>query len=158
MSTPLASLADVYVFQTTTLEKLVASIHGNDWLHRPGQTSHAYWLLGHVAYCRHAMLRLAGEADPVEEWEKLFGRGSKPDLTINGPAVATLLADLRQTGPRLVEKMKTLTDTDLARDTGRALPTGTTLLANLSFMSYHEAYHIGQIALLARSAAKLDPA
>ncbi len=154
MHHPLAHLADVFTFHTTALQKVAPSLNGNDWLHRAGDSSHAYWLLGHLAYCRRAMLRSIGESMPEAAWEKDFGRGSKPQATFNGPPVSDLLADMAATGPRIVDRMRTMTEADLAVDAPRALPTGASRGAVLSFMSFHEAYHLGQISLLARSLGK----
>jgi uncharacterized damage-inducible protein DinB len=50
--------------------------------------------------------------------------------------------------------MRRLTDTDLARDLGRKLPTGSTLGDALSFLAFHEAYHLGQLGLIGRTLGK----
>jgi len=148
----LDSLATTFAFHTVALEKVAGQLEGDDWLVRLGEASHAYWIIGHLAYCRRAMLRATGVDVESAAWEEPFRRGSKPGDDMNAAPINDLLTDLRSVGEQIVQQMRGLPAEARAAESGRTFPTGESSVEGLLyFMSFHEAYHIGQVSMIARS-------
>ena len=117
------------------------------------------WVLGHILAYRGDVLELLG-ADPLwtEEHVAAYRRGAPP-VTADAEHVHkmdAMLGELDRTQEVLTEKLKGLSDTQLAKPVNDE-----TLGILLAGYQSHEAYHVGQLALLRRIAGKpnvLDPA
>ena len=113
------------------------------------------WLLGHIVISRRPKLKLlgleplAGDAD----YER-YNRNSEP-LTQAEQALplARVLADFGETQTRMLARLAELSEADLA-----AIPSGQerTVAEQLSFLSWHETYHVGQLEQLRRLAGKTE--
>ena len=151
-STPLAYLGHSFATHTPMLTELVTDFTDEDWMKRPGDTSSAYWLLGHLTYCRMVMLVLAGEMDQadLEAWRPIFGKGSKPTGT--APIrMAELMEAFEDLGGQLVEVFKRLESDRLDEEAFREFPGGSKTNGQaLAFLAFHDGYHVGQIGLIAR--------
>lgn len=118
------------------------------------------WVLGHILYCRDAILNeLGGDAFLGESEAKPFMRGTPPI----GPEDAVIGLDrikegLARTAAALVEKLGGLDDAALARTLpADAFPVKVetpTLGVWLTVFLFHESYHAGQIGTLRRAIGK----
>lgn len=116
------------------------------------------WVLGHILVYRNDILELLG-AEPLwdEAHMEAYRRGSPP-ITADAENVHQLdrmLEDLDRTQEILVERLKSLSDEDLARPVEDE-----TVGILLAGYQSHEAYHVGQLSVLRRIAGKpnvLDP-
>jgi hypothetical protein len=153
MSAPLTDLADVFAFHDRALHKLVDGFEESDWLHRlGGETSNAYWLLGHMTVYRRLMLRCLGDTVEEEPWAAGFGYGSSPPEAIGTPGPQRLRRVFATVGGRIVERMRALGPDEAEAGCGREFPNGARTVAGAAhFLSFHESYHIGQIGMLARA-------
>ena len=157
MTYPTQSLLELVRFQDNALEKVTAEFKSPDWLHRiTPDTSHAYWLLGHLAYCRRIMARKLGGTISEESWEKSFGRGSQPSDKLEPIDILPLRQRFLDAGRVIIARLQPMTAADLAVESGRVWPQGDSRLEGmiLFMLHMHEPYHIGQIALIGRTLGK----
>lgn len=129
--------------------------HDDSLIQPPDGGNCLNWLLGHIIVSRRTALNLlgleplAGDAD----YER-YTRNSEP-LTLAEQALplARLLVDFGETQTRMLARLAELAEDDLA-----AIPPGQdrTVAEQLSLLSWHETYHVGQLEQLRRLAGKTE--
>jgi len=109
------------------------------------------WIAGHIVATRGGLLELLGEKPMWSaEEETLYIRGSKPIRDGSGAKpFEAILADYDRSQERLRAGIARLTPALMEEMRGED-PLGVTL----HVLHFHEAYHIGQTALLRRMAGK----
>lgn len=125
--------------------------HEDSLLQPPGGGNCLNWVVGHIVANRTFILQMLGE-EPVWTEAQMEGykRGSKPILDgSRAVTFASILADFKTSQDRIESGLAKLKDGDLSRKEGNG-----TLGDSLHFLQFHEAYHIGQMALLRRMAGK----
>ena len=105
------------------------------------------WVLGHIVVHRNSILRLVGQSPIWDEDDAApYARGSNP---LCDPAkaqpVSKILDDLAQSQETLIGALNSMGDEEMKRDD---------LGEKLTWLSFHETYHAGQIGLLRRIAGK----
>lgn len=111
------------------------------------------WLIGHLAVSRDAMLDAAGaETLAGEGLVASYSYGSTAPGEASAHDVGSLLDLLRQQGEKLASALASLDDRALAAPSGRG---DQSVEAFVTFMLWHESYHLGQAALY-RGALGLD--
>jgi hypothetical protein len=152
----LEPIAAMYRFNEKVLEKAVEGFTEADWLRRAeGPTSHAYWIVGHLAAYRRRLLRGLGEEVAAAAWEEGFVRGSKPGEAAGPMTPAALVEDLRASGVLLEKRLRALTVEEAALPYGRTLPDGSNTRGGAArFLLWHETSHLGQLAMLRRVCGK----
>ena len=127
------------------LEKL-----SHEELHRRGgpQSNSLIWIAGHLALSRSRMLKLAGgEADFA--WTDLFSRGSAVQDPTVYPELDKILQSWEKTSGLLLTALPKMTPEQLFAKSPQSLPgDDKSVRGALSFLVYHEAYHIGQMGYL----------
>jgi uncharacterized damage-inducible protein DinB len=153
---PLSGMARLFRWRDTVLQRVLGSFTTDQWFHKVGTSSHSYWLVAHLTYCRRILARKAGVNVAEEAWEKSFGKGSKPpEDKVEGLEPADLLKKIHEAGEAFARRLDVLTDADLAADSPREWPIGGKSLRDMFlFMDFHESYHTGQLGLIARSLGK----
>ena len=109
------------------------------------------WVVGHIVANRNHVLGLLGEAPiwPEADYER-FKRGSAPVRDAGGARpLAKTLEDFARSQERIRAGLNRVGDAGLAAKAGEE-----TVGEKLAFLHFHEAYHIGQAALLRRMAGK----
>ncbi len=116
---------------------------------RPGpDSSPLIWIAGHLASGRCGMLHLAGGTLEFP-WPDLFSRGSRIVAPQLYPALEQVVAVWDEAGSGLRERLPRLTAEELAAPAPRKFPVADpSLRAALAFLTYHEAYHVGQLGYL----------
>ena len=153
--TSLAALAARFRFNESVAAHTAADLTPADWVHRLGDSSHAYWILGHIVVSRRSLLRNLGKELPVEPWEIAFGKGSRPGPLHAGPAPRELLGELKAAGELLEKHLGAMTPEAAAAPYVRKFPDGSaTCEAAAAFMHWHESYHLGQLGILRRACGK----
>lgn len=113
-------------------------------LHKLQETgNNINWILGHIIVSRNAMCNILNVTNICDEFfEKLFGRGTKGfnDETVQ-------LEKLLNTYNNSQEKiLKKVSEFDWSKEEKQ--------IKSLTFLCFHEAYHIGQLGILRRSLGK----
>ncbi|MGE3850691.1 MAG: DinB family protein [Planctomycetota bacterium] len=153
---PMAALATVFNFHTGSLKAIAQRLDSDaDW-RKPiaPDTSSAYWLFGHLATYRRALVATINGTTSTMLWDGKFVRDTHPSDELV-PAPADVLAELVASGDEMAARMVQLSDEALAADCGRPMRTGDrTVRGMLHFMQFHEAYHIGQLGLIVKGLGK----
>jgi hypothetical protein len=81
----------------------------------PNGGCHPLWVLGHLALIEGSIPTvLFGDANPVGEWQTLFGEGSEPQSDARSyPAFATVRAKYMQLREENLKLLESLTEADL---------------------------------------------
>src|ERR1700679_826318 len=92
------------------------------------------WILGHMVYIRNTILGLLGLPPLAEEkMKEVYGRGVvKPDMT-KAVLLDTLKKMYEDSQPYIMKALEKLKDE--------------AVLEQLTFMGFHEAYHLGQVGM-----------
>ncbi|GAB4108930.1 MAG: hypothetical protein Kow001_07960 [Acidobacteriota bacterium] len=131
--------------------KALADLSLEELHRRPGpDSSPLIWIFGHLASARCGMLQLAGGSLEFP-WPELFRRGSRIVTPQDYPEVNEIAAVWDQAGAALEERLPRLSLEDLAAPAPRKFPVeDPSVRAALAFLTYHEAYHVGQLSYLRR--------
>jgi hypothetical protein len=151
----LEGLARGYGFNDKVLGRAISGLDGDDWVRRAGpETSHAYWVLGHLAASRRALLRNLGRDLPREPWEDAFARGSKPADAVS-VTPSTLEADFLSSGTLIRDLLGAMTEEEASSAYPRKLPDGSDTRGGATrFFLWHESFHLGQLGILRRACGK----
>jgi hypothetical protein len=154
--TPMEALAARFRFNEKFLERAVKDFTQLDWILRiDGSSSHAWWLLGHLAVSRRVFLRALGVARPEADWEQRFAKGSRPEDGPGLPSPQVIEADLHDSGGILEECLKSFSALDAGAPFTRKLPDGSSTKEGAAhFYLWHETYHLGQLGILRRACGK----
>ncbi|MHC5020140.1 MAG: DinB family protein, partial [Planctomycetota bacterium] len=141
-------LAERYAFNTNAVRGLARGMAGDDWSTRHAGTNPAHWVLGHIAVYRRRIARELGVDIPEAAWEEAFKKGTQPDDCSGYPAPEELLGDIKEYSDAIAAAMPALTAQQ--RDAAWATFAGKdhTLESGLSFLYFHETYHVGQLSQL----------
>lgn len=121
---------------------------------RDGQGPSISWTLGHLLHYRQHVLGMLGGAK--ESSFASFANGGATDGS-GYPDVVELRASWNRVGTALADRLTSVTDEQLGQPSGGAGPHGEkTILDEVIFFSWHEAYHLGAIGSI-RTALGLRP-
>lgn len=124
-------------------------------LHPPDGGNCLNWLLGHILWSRQAMFTLLGI--PQLENAADYRRYERDSAPVGGGndvlPYARLLHDLNASQERLLTRLGEISEEEMAM-----LPAGQerSVAEQVSFLSWHETYHVGQIEQLRRLAGKTE--
>ena len=119
------------------------------WRH-PDDVNPMIWLLGHVTHYRTTLLSRLGD-DVEAPWAEQFARGCDPKSLESGPSFKEVLDAWEKSKEALKARFETLTDEELsAAAPGRVPMEDKSMRGMIAFMAFHESYHAGQIAYLAK--------
>ncbi len=113
------------------------------------------WLLGHLLVSRQTMFALLGVAplDNATDYQR-YVRDSQPVThATDALPLSRLLSDLAASQKRLLARLGEISAEELA-----TIPTGQerNVGEQVSFLSWHETYHVGQMEQLRRLAGKTE--
>jgi uncharacterized damage-inducible protein DinB len=118
------------------------------------------WILGHILASRDVLAARLGDTPFLTEEEtKLYGRGSAP-VGPDTPCAPfeRLLEGLAASTPALQRRLDAMTEEDLAMELEQsAFPVPVevhTLGSLLTFLLFHESYHVGQLGIVRRTLGK----
>ena len=114
----------------------------------PG-TSHVAFLVAHLVESRHLLAAELGAPLPSPLTPYLEGRRGIAEVA-DLPRLATLVAAWEAVSAHLAVLVERLDTAQLAQPARRLPGSDGTLLGALAFLAQHDAYHVGQLALLRR--------
>lgn len=130
--------------------RALAGVDSQLALVRPnGRTSHMAFLACHVLDARSYLTNYVG-GDGSHTYGELLG--SAPDIdALEPPPPEGILEAFGAVTRKLEARLAELTDQDLDAASPQAFPFGgDTVLGGLTFLAWHEAYHVGQMGLVRR--------
>ncbi len=115
------------------------------------QANPLLWIAAHLATTRYGFAQLIG-LRLERPWGGAFTRGSEVGDLARIPEAAEIRAAWDALCPPLTTRLGELTDAELDAPAPRNFPTSDkSVLGGMAFLAYHEAYHIGQMALIRKS-------
>lgn len=150
-----AHLAKSFVYTADVLRQQLSEISHKESLRQPIAGEHSInWLTGHILSSRSTPLYQVG-AEPVwsEAARARYRDGSLP-IGAQGPGVLRLqelISRFERSQARLIAGLHRLSDTALAQPSDYA---GNSLAESLLYFHFHEAYHVGQLTMVAESLGK----
>ena len=112
-----------------------------------GRANHIGFILCHVLDARGWTASFLG-ADGTHAFSEQFNAAEGID-DLELPPLDELAAEFAAVTDRLLSRLEELTDEDLERQVERAFPfSEKTVISGLTFLAWHESYHVGQLALL----------
>jgi uncharacterized damage-inducible protein DinB len=151
----LAPTAQAFVVGDLFLRRLVGDFTPEDWQVRDAVGHDPRWLVGHLAATRQGVLKIL-ELEPQEQaWEAFFRRGTSPADLPPALDLAPILEAFHGAQAQMAGAWAGLSPEALAKPFVRTLPDGSKTVGDaLRFLAWHEAYHLGQLAILRRLAGK----
>jgi hypothetical protein len=148
----------VQLFRTSDhyLEQSIKGL-GDDALRmRVGRANSLLWTVGHITVGRLRLLTMLGE-DLDIPWTDVVGRGAD-EAGGRLPSLPSVIGRWQQSAGRLVTRLSELSDEDLEAETSLALPgSDGSLLGTITYYAFHEAYHIGQLAVIRKALGQALP-
>ena len=115
------------------------------------------WVVGHIVVSRDVLLTVLGEKSVMEDEDSVhYKRGAKvEDVNLLIP-LSKLIEALRQSQELLKAGLKRLSEEEINKpfEIGETDKDRSSLADQLSFIQFHEAYHVGQTGLLRRLVGK----
>ena len=155
MDPQIALSAELFNVSTALVKRALQGLDPEDLLATPGEDSNpAIAILAHLAHTRCSLLRHLG-SDAELPWQARFGRGGSVDSPAAYPSKDEFLAVWNQATGELATRLETITADELAGQAPREPPVkDKTLRGTISFLAYHEGYHVGQLAYLRKWSGK----
>ncbi len=144
-----APVAGLYQVVSQLLEKSLADLKEEHLHARPNkQTNCIHWIFGHVLDARYEVARLLG-AQEEHSFGKMFCMGEEVTDPADYPSLAELQESFKKISAILDERFKSVTEAEFLAEAKNAFPgQDKTVAGCVTFLSFHEAYHVGQIALV----------
>ena len=112
------------------------------------------FLAVHVVDARAYLVGLLG-GDADHDWSETFAAARGIEDMSQVPTPLQLLATFDTLSDRLEARLEVLDAEALDRPSGVSFPTGDeSVLGAISFLAFHESYHVGQMALLHRAVGR----
>ncbi|MDH3746206.1 MAG: DinB family protein [Acidobacteriota bacterium] len=150
MSDLILPAVTLFRFNSEMLSVGLADLDHKDAVHRlkKGDGSSIAYLVGHIASSRYGLLKTLGGAKE-NPYGELFGAGVGSKDGSEYPPIEVLRAGWDTAAEELHRALDLLTDEDALRDDEGGFPIpDQTLRGRLTFIAWHESYHIGQIGIL----------
>ncbi len=132
----------------TLFERCLSDLDREQGLTRfAGQANPPLWIAAHLASSRYGLGLLIGLGHP-RPWGERFNRGSELGELATIPGADEIRAAWTRVSEALRPRLAELSDADLDAPSPRKLPIDDpSVLGAIAFLVFHEAYHIGQLAL-----------
>lgn len=147
----IATAAHKYRGNQALLAKSIEGLTVEEWQSRPNDTSNSMlWIVGHVVWARSMALKLLGSSWN-RPWLPQFARGSKLDEPTEYPSPDEVVLGLKDAESCLTAAMEEASAEVLGAATPEKSPSFDGKVGGMvSFLAFHEAYHVGQAAYLRR--------
>lgn len=146
----IATAAQQFRFNDGFLENTLKDLAPEEWLRRPdGKGNHLAWIVGHLIWSRKSVVRRLG-GDWDAPWLGMFARGEKLDEGAAYPSSDAMLGAWKEVGTALKQALENASEEQLAAPAPQPGPPSADgkLSGTVSFMAWHETYHIGQASYL----------
>lgn len=145
------TVAGLYSVNSDLVNLAFQGITSEEALERPSDLANSMlWILGHLTTARYGLCHYLGGRHPGPFGE-LFKRGADVDQSTEFPTLQEIFVEWECATAELERLLKKVTETRLNLPIDRDFPgVEKTVWGAVSFLNYHEAYHIGQLAYIRR--------
>lgn len=149
MNPVLSSMKGMLQTNDFLIQKAFDGVSNEHIAQRPNEkTNSLIFILGHLTNYRCQTCKLLGENMTFPHGD-LFNRGTSYDNSVEFPEFPKLLEEWKNVSTRLINAIDNAGDDILLKEIPQKYPFGDqNILGALTFMVYHETYHIGQTALI----------
>lgn len=140
-------IGKTFAGNTLYIKTLLTGMNDGDMMLSTGESNTIGWILGHITHYRGEIVRKMEIECKVKESDKAFERGApkNKNIKIN---LAETLSNFEARGELIAKTIDELGDAILKQPCGMELPGGNDIETMLSFLTWHETFHIGQIDLI----------
>lgn len=145
MDNAIKHYVDLYTLGDMTLRMALKDITEDEAFTRPsGQANSLHFILGHITSLRYYIAGLLGnEEEPP--WGTMFDMGAEIKERQAYPPFSELVEKWNAITPMMIELLSAATEEKLGEPGPFQPPSGEkTVLGVISFLCWHEAYHVGQ--------------
>lgn len=149
MQDSIAPVAQLFDVSGVLYEKALTGLDREALLKRPGERSNPMlWIAGHLASSRYGLCAALGRPKEIP-WGKLFFRGASLPDPGTLPEIGEIRQAWQEVSSLLMARLEELTEAELQAPSPRpfAIP-DRSLRGAITFLAYHEGYHVGQMAFL----------
>lgn len=146
----LKPLLHTYTTNQALLHRCVEGLSREELVRSPAPgVNPMIWLAGHLTYCRCYVGTVLGLKESMTRGSELFGKGATPLQTADWPQIGEILQDWDRISQNVMTAMQSLTASEFEAPSPVKLPPIClpTILGGITGLSFHESYHIGQMAL-----------
>lgn len=152
MNAALFPILEVVKLNTGLFEKALRDLDREALLRRPvAKGNPILWIAGHLTWSRYGMASFLGTKLDFP-LPPVFAKGASVQTDALLPEGQAVLAAWREVSAALTQAMTDASDVQLVTPAPRPFPVADkSVLGALTFLTYHEGYHLGQIALLRKA-------
>ena len=146
-----APVAQIFKINNNMVERTLDGLSDQElWQCTTGGNPIA-WILGHITETRSTLLTQLGS--PWKPgWDKQFGRGSMRGDASSYPSPAAIADGWKQTRKLMRDAFSGLTEEQLQKaPAGPTIAGAETISDLITFLAFHESYHIGQMAYVRKA-------
>lgn len=151
MDQSIAVVVNIYKFNTGSFLRALEGIEQSDHFVRPSDKANSLnYVAGHMTASRYL---LAGslKLDEPQPWADLFSRGAKIEENSAYPELSEITEHWHQISSKLEKRFEVVTAEDLKAEPPFTVPgIEKTVRGTIAFLSFHESYHLGQLAYIRR--------
>lgn len=150
MNPRLAQFAGLFQFDTMMFNSALKEVKPED-LHKKSNDKSAslLWLAGHLVNSRYYLANLIGASEEHEYSDMFNGDGSPMKEVSAYPSIEEIQKAFDSISEKLMSGLSNLKDEDLDKKLKDKWPHGDdTHFGAISFMCWHEGWHIGQMSVL----------
>jgi hypothetical protein len=147
----MSTTAQIYHQNAKALERSVKGLTPEEWHTRPNETSNCtLWIVGHIVWARSMALKLLGTTWS-RPWLPLFARGAKLLEPAEYPSPDEIVLAWKDAKACLTTALENAPEEALSAPAPEKSPSFDGKNGGMvSFLAFHEAYHVGQAAYLRR--------
>jgi uncharacterized damage-inducible protein DinB len=148
MSSDFFNIAGIFKTNTELFKKTINPVPPERWFASPGNDSnHLMWIAGHVVVHRAKVLRILGQQWSAP-WEGLFARGTQAAAPEQYPQAAEIVQAWDEVSGKLASSLAGTAEETLAQPVSKGITLDGKVSGQIAFLSFHESYHVGQMAYL----------
>ena len=143
-------VAQIYALNTRMYEQGVEGVDDQSLRRRPADGNNPLlWIAGHLASTRFGVCQILGVNREIP-WGKTFFRGASVDPAAL-PAMEGIRESWREISGLLQQRLEAVSEAELAAPAPKRFPIpDTTVRGAVTFLGWHEGYHIGQMSFVRR--------
>ena len=149
IATEITTAAQMYRQNDTLLTRSIDGLTPSEFLSRPSDTTNSvFWIVGHTVWARSMALKFLGSMW-TKPWLPLFARGAKIETADRYPPLDEVLAAWKDVSTTLAKAMEEAPSEAMEAAAPEKSPSFDGKIGGMvSFLAYHETYHVGQLAYL----------
>ncbi len=144
-----APTAALYTLNAQLIEKSLADLKDEHVYARPNEhTNSIHWIFGHITATRFEVARFLG-ATEEHSFGKLFSMSAEHKSPDDYPAMSEVMDSFKSITGKIDERFAALNSEEYYAAAEIAFPgQDKTVCGCVTFLNFHETYHVGQLALL----------